>query len=138
VNFTPVSTLKKKYFQGMTLVIETPKGDIRRGVGWSNKAPADYGYIANTIGADGDEMDCYFGPYRSSGVVFVVDQNRLNSSEFDEHKCLLGWRSLAEAKKIYYDGHNQGFRIFRGIKTLTFDQFKKWLRFGDVSKPITE
>jgi hypothetical protein len=129
--------LPRKMFYDLEVVVETPKYELRQGPGWMSTPPADYGFIAGTIGADGDEMDCYLGPNPESTMIYVVDQNRMDGSgDFDEHKCMLGYTSKDEAKRDFYDGHTHGVQIFRGIKGLTLDQFKRWLFNGDVSKPI--
>jgi hypothetical protein len=129
-------SLPTKKFHDLNLVIETPKFGMRQGPGWMSSPPADYGYILDTTGADGDEMDCYLGPNPESTIVYVVDQNRMDSPVFDEHKCMLGYNSMAEAKKDYYDGHTHGIQIFRNITALPLSVFKAWLKHGDISKPI--
>lgn len=129
-------SLPTKKFHGLTIVIETPKFEMRQGPGWMSSPPADYGYILDTTGADGDEMDCYLGPNPESNIVYVVDQNKMDSPEFDEHKCMLGYKSMSQAKKDYYDGHTHGVKIFRGITAMTIKVFKAWLQHGDISKPI--
>ena len=126
-------------WNGLTICIENPKGSIRRGKGWSHKLHDDYGYIEGTVGADGDEVDCYLGPDSKSKVVYVVDQNRLDDSgEFDEHKTLLGYTQESRAKNCYITNHTEGARIFRSITELTLREFKNWLKNGDHSKPISE
>jgi len=73
----------------------------------------DYGYIEGTVGADGDEVDCYLGPDTQSKVVFVVDQGRLgDSSEFDEHKVFLGYTPGIICKKSLYNQSFQGCTNF--------------------------
>lgn len=134
------STLPTKKFQGMTIVIETPKGTIRSGRGpegeWSNVSPADYGFIEGTRGADGDEMDCYLGPDSSSEVVYVADQNRMESPKFDEHKCFLGYSSITEAKRAYLLGHSHGSKILRHITPMRMAKFKQWLKYGNHDSPV--
>lgn len=119
-------------------VIESLKGTLRTGHGFQVRMPADYGYIVGFIGADGDEVDCYLGPNPWSQVVYVVDQNRINSPLFDEHKCLIGFASEYEAKRCYLSGHHMGDKIFRGIKALSMREFMNWLTNGDLTKPITK
>lgn len=118
-------------------VIETPKGTLRIGHGWQRRMPADYGYIVGFTGADGDEIDCYLGPNPWSQIVYVVDQNQINSKIFDEHKCLIGFASESEAKRCYLMGHHMGDKIFRGIKALSMREFINWLQRGNLTQPIT-
>ena len=124
-------------WNGLTICIENPKGSIRRGKGWSHKLHDDYGYIEGTVGADGDEVDCYLGPDTQSKVVFVVDQGRLgDSSEFDEHKVFLGYTQESYAKNRYIINHSKGAQIFQSITKMTLNDFKAWLKTGNMSKPV--
>jgi hypothetical protein len=127
--------LPSKEFQGLKVEIETPAYELRFGKGWMGAPPADYGYIVDTTGADGDEMDCYLGP-NPQGKIFVVNQNKMDSPVFDEHKCMLGYDSLEQAKEDYLAGHTSGHSIFRSITQMTIDKFKHWLEHGDVSQPL--
>jgi len=133
------SRLPRVEFHDLSIAIETYAGELRRGPGWINKLPADYGFIDGTEGADGDEMDCYLGPNPESTIIYVVDQNDMNGSgSFDEHKCFLGYRSAFEAKKDYYKGHSHGYAIFRSITALSLGAFKTWLKYGDTSSPLSK
>jgi hypothetical protein len=131
-----VVTFPFKRLFGMDLTIETPKGQIRRGANWSHTSPADYGFIQGTIGADGDEMDCYIGPDSENTEIYVVNQNRLDSDEFDEHKCMIGFSTMQEAKSVYLNGHDQGYKIFRSIVKMSLPKFKLWLKTGDYKSPL--
>ena len=129
-------------FHGLNIAIENPKGSKRHGIAangrkWTCTMPADYGYIKRTEGADGDHVDCYVGPHRDSHVVFVVNQHNPGGG-FDEHKCLLGFRSEAEATKVYDAGFSDGSgpRRRAGMQTLSLHAFKEWLRKGETKKPI--
>ena len=114
--------LQTQKLHGLTICIETPQYGLRQGKGWMSAAPADYGYIADTIGADGDEVDCYVGPSPESKKIFIVDQNRLDGSgEFDEHKIVFGCGSKDEAKQLYLDGHTEGEQIFRAISPVSVE-----------------
>jgi len=128
---------------GLDISIETEKGAERSGVSdsgkpWSVKMPADYGYIKGTTGADGDHVDVYLGPDLSSTSVFVVDQKDLRTGKFDEHKALLGFNSLDDAKRTYIAGFSDGHGSDRmgKIARLTIQEFKSWLRNHDTTKPI--
>lgn len=135
----PPATLSSSgYFQGLPYVVETPKYGIRSGKTWMNVSPTDYGYICGFEGADGDDIDCYIGPDPESRVVYVVDQNKIESSNFDEHKCMLGYSSQSAALIDYMAGHTEGYKIFRAITPLNIDKFKEWLCDGNLKKPISE
>src|SRR5208282_3995907 len=60
---------------GLPICIETPRGMRRMGSEWSVIMPADYGYIRQTQGADGEQVDCFVGPDRESKDCWIVDQN---------------------------------------------------------------
>ncbi len=121
---------------GIDVVIETPKGQRRLGRWWKRTMPFAYGYIASTTGADGDEVDCYVGDDLSATAVYVVDQSKLDSKRFDEHKCFLGFPSSDAAKAAYLAGHTDGAAIFRGITTMGIGQFKTWLASGNLRRPL--
>lgn len=130
-------------FHGLLISIENEKGSERSGTGpggrrWTCRVPAAYGYIRGTEGADGDHVDCYLGPNPESHVVFVVDQIDPKSGEFDEHKCLLGFKSEPEALKVYDAGFSDGSgpRRRKGIQTLSLHAFKKWLQNGNTKAPL--
>lgn len=131
--------LPKMKMGGMNLVIENPKGSIRKGNSvdgpWQVKMPLHYGYIKGTTGADGDEVDCFVGPDMASQKVYIVNQVDVNSRDFDEHKVMLGFTNAQDAKKAYYSAFNEGWTGYDGIVGMPMDQFKQWLGSWDMSKP---
>lgn len=131
--------------QGLNISIENAKGSIRSGTGknghkWSVKMPADYGYIKGTSGADGDHVDVYVGPDHNSNSVFIVDQKDHTNGKFDEHKCMIGFRSLNEAVETYKAGFSDGKGSDRlgHIARLTMSEFKDWLKNHNTTKPIVK
>lgn len=126
-----------KVLHDLNIVIETHKGQRRRGQWWRATMPSDYGYVKDTTGADGDEMDCYVGPYLGSRTVYIVDQNKSGSNRFDEHKCFLGYPSIDAAQNDYLESHTQGAEIFRNITAMPMGEFKKWMKSGNIHKPIS-
>lgn len=120
---------------GLIVAIENPIDSVRRGVDengndWETIMTAHYGYICNTIGADGDELDVFIAnntPIDYKGTVFVISQ--LDSKgRFDEHKCILGVTSKALALALYnahYDENNNG--VSR-IQEFTLDVFKEKIK----------
>lgn len=121
---------------GLPITLETGRGQSRSGVSksgkrWSVKLPHHYGYIKNTESeADGDHIDVFVGPNPSSQIVYVVDQNKPDGT-FDEHKCMLGFLSEADAKDGYLASYSPGWKGFSAITALTMDQFKRWIQRGD-------
>jgi hypothetical protein len=131
------------WVQGLDISIENPKGSKRSGVDpggkpWSCTLPADYGYIRGTEGADGDHVDVYLGPERSSPLVFVVNQRDHHTGRFDETKVMVGYRSEREAMRDYCAAFSDGKGPQRAgsVETMSMDAFKHWLRMGKTKRPI--
>jgi len=123
---------------GLNIVVENEEGEYREGPTWRALMPADYGYIFGAKGADGDWLDCYVGPNIQSKRVYVIDQNKVGSRDFDEHKCMLGYDSSFAAVHDYirsFDPQELGERIFRGVDELSMDEFKKWMATGNLKEP---
>jgi hypothetical protein len=127
--------------QGIDVWIEYAKGSTRSGVNkqgkkWSRKMECCYGRVMGTEGADGDAVDMFLGDDLDSDKVFIVDQ--LNSDgEFDEHKCLLGCKTQAAAKKMYLKNYPKNWKCGK-ITEMTIAEFKKWIKKGDTSEPVSE
>lgn len=120
---------------GLDFAIENPKGSERRGEDaggklWASIAPAHYGYIKRTEGADGDEVDAYIGPWEDSELVFIVDQLDPESKAFDEHKVIFGCLSMLQAKELYLSGFGDGKAEARlgAITPTTVSGVTEWLK----------
>lgn len=128
--------------QGMDVTIESPAGSTRKGKDkkgspWEVVMKHHYGYVKRTESeADRDHMDVFVGPNPESEVVFVIDQNI--DDKFDEHKSMLGFTNAEEAKKAYHDNYSKDWKGFSGIRALTVDQFKKWMKRGHTHIPIAK
>ena len=130
---------------GLDFSIENPKGSVRRGITpdgkrWASELPAHYGYIKKTEGADGDHVDAFIGPEESSELVFIVDQKDHTTGEFDEHKCIFGCLSMAQALELYCQAFSDGKGAERVgfLSPLHVSQFKDWLSTGDITRPYKE
>ena len=128
---------------GLDFSIENPWGSERSGITkdgqkWTSILPAHYGYVRKTVGADGDHVDAYIGLHEDSELVFVVDQNDVDSGTFDEHKCIFGALSMTQAKDLYLKGFSDGKGVHRigAITPMTIDGFKQWLQEGDTTRPF--
>lgn len=90
------------------VTIENPKGSERSGTDangkkWSVKMNNTYGYIRGTEGVDGDHIDVFLAEDMDKWdgkYVFVVDQYNPDGT-FDEHKVMLGFNSMEEARSAY-------------------------------------
>ncbi|WP_333969563.1 hypothetical protein, partial [Pseudomonas aeruginosa] len=91
-------------------MIENPRGSIRQGKdgSWRVQMKHHYGFIKGTKGADGDEVDCFVGPNLGSKRVFVVNQVN-KEGQFDEHKCMLGFNNINDAKSGYMSCFRPGW-----------------------------
>ena len=130
---------------GMDITIETPKDAERSGTApdgtrWSVKMPAHYGYVKRSEGADGDQVDVYIGPEADTGRVYVFDQFDPKTGRFDEHKAVLGVRSIEDAQDLYDGGFSDGSGPRRrgSVTEMSTDEFRTWAMSGDTSKPLGE
>lgn len=126
------------WHHGLQVVIETPQGQVRRGLGWEVRMPADYGYLRRAPGADGDELDCYVGPTPASTKVFLIDQVDPGTGVFDEHKVMLGYSSKQRAVEDYLLGFSDGSGPKRlgSVSELEMPVFKGWLQDGNLQVPF--
>lgn len=133
-------------WKGMTVAIETPKNAERSGVDengqpWKVTAPVSYGYFLGTKGADKEHLDVYIGESPESEQVFIINQTKVDSEKFDEHKVLIGFNSAEEAKAAYFGSFTDGFapRVFGSIAgPFSVDEFKSALPKLEKSKPYVE
>lgn len=124
---------KRLKLHGFDISIESPKGSIRR---WKDphgketghtKMHFDYGYFRRTEGTDGDHVDVYVGPDPDSAQVFIVNQmKKPDFKEFDEHKCLLGFKNPKAAKAAYLMQYDDP-RFFGSMKEMGIEDFKEWV-----------
>ncbi len=127
---------------GLDISIENPKGSFRGKrdddgtIRWKVRMPADYGYIRKTSGADGTHVDVFVGKRLDSTKVWILDQaRRSDPTQFDEHKCFLGFKSVKSVVKTFRKARNDGLRCAVAISELSLPEFKSWLREGDTSVP---
>ena len=127
---------------GLDVSIEVPKGGMRRGTdangaAWERPVSDHYGYIKRTEGADGEQVDVYMGRHAedSKRPVFVVDQVKPGTKQFDEHKVMLGYKNAMDARSAYEANFPKGLKTFGGIRRMSVDEFKGWLKDGDQTKP---
>ena len=128
---------------GFDVTIEQPKGSVRSGTDqygkeWSVTMHNTYGYIRGTKGKDGDHIDVFVGPNPESGNVFVIDQVNHDGS-FDEHKVMVGFDSIDEAKAAYLSNYEDGWNGLGNITGVELEDFRKWVDTGTRKlKPFAE
>jgi len=136
---------KGKFFmRGLEFTIENRKGSTRRGwkpdgsIAWESHMYSDYGYVRKTESErDGDHIDVFIGDDLESDVVYVVDQIDQRTGKFDEHKCMVGYSSMPEARESYLKCFEKGWKCGK-ITAITFDQFRDWCFHGDTRKEMSK
>lgn len=118
------------------ITIEQPQGSVRKGTGadgkqWESKMNNTYGYIRGAVGVDGDHIDVFLSndiDGWNGRKVFVVDQYNPDGS-FDEHKVMLGFNDVDEAKSDYLANYESGWENGRRIdvSTVNLEDFEKWI-----------
>jgi hypothetical protein len=125
---------------GLNIAIENPRGSIRKGKTsdgreWANVMAAHYGYICGTLGADGDEVDVFIGPYPESKRIWII--NQVFGGKFDETKCMLGFVDADSARAAYMNSYTRDWTGFGSMVAMSLDQFKQWLQVSST-KPAVE
>ena len=130
------------------ITIEQPEGSIRRGTDadgkqWESKMHNTYGYFRGTEGVDGDHIDVFLSndiDGWNGRKVFVVDQYNPDGT-FDEHKVMLGFNDMDEAKSDYLANYEKGWENGRKItvSTTNLEDFEKWIDSSHrKTKPFSE
>lgn len=128
---------------GFDVSIEQPVGSVRSGKDasgkeWSQIMNNTYGYIRGTESVDGDHIDVFLGPDMNSDMVYVVDQVNTDGS-FDEHKVMMGFSSLEDARSAYLSNYGEGWQGLGNITGVALDEFKKWIDSSiRKTKPFSE
>ena len=130
------------------ITIEQPEGSIRRGTDadgkkWEIKMHNTYGYFRGTEGVDGDHIDVFLSndiDGWNGRKVFVVDQYNPDGT-FDEHKVMLGFNDMDEAKSDYLANYEKGWENGRriDISSTNLEDFEKWIGSSHrKTKPFSE
>ena len=130
------------------ITIEQPEGSIRRGTDadgkqWESKMHNTYGYFRGTEGVDGDHIDVFLSndiDGWNGRKVYVVDQYNPDGS-FDEHKVMLGFNDMDEAKGDYLANYEKGWENGRRIdvSAVNLEDFEKWIASSHrKTKPFSE
>jgi len=127
-------------------MIENPEGSMRSGTDangetWEITMKHHYGYIENTVGADGDELDVFVKVGTEpdwTGTVYVIHQNDPTTGEFDEHKVVMGADSEEDATAIYLSNYGDGWMGFGSIEAMDVEAFRDWVTFAEVANPTED
>lgn len=125
---------------GLNIAIENPIGSVRRGVdqdgqAWETQMSAHYGYIEDTMGADGDELDIFVAPDTEQdyqGRVFIINQID-RAGRFDEHKVILGVPSKARAIALYQAHYDEQFNSIGSMVEMSLEDFKAKIYGGTMA-----
>lgn len=130
------------------ITIEQPEGSVRKGTDangkqWESKMHNTYGYFRGTEGVDGDHIDVFLSndiDGWNGRKVYVVDQYNPDGT-FDEHKVMLGFNDMDEAKSDYLANYEKGWEDGRRIvvSTTNLEYFEKWIDSSHrKTKPFAE
>lgn len=128
---------------GLDVTIENHKGSKRSGTdgtgkAWSVTMKNHYGYIKGTKGKDGDHIDVFVGSDNDSEKVFVIDQV-CKEGRFDEHKVMVGFNDINQAKSAYLSNYEKGWKGLKNITEVDINVFKDWLKTKTKKeKPFAE
>lgn len=131
---------------GMDISIENPAGSERKGVDkggkeWSVTMKSHYGYFKGTEGKDKDHIDVFVAKgteaLDDAAPVFVIDQVNADG-QFDEHKVMLGYKELAQARRAYLANYTKGWKGLGEITPTTLGGFKEWLAGGATKQQFAK
>ncbi len=135
-------------FGGYDFTVETPKGVTRsgkdeQGKPWSVTMHDTYGYILGKIGVDGDHIDMFINDAADldtfDGNVYVVDQVKPETGEFDEHKVMYGYPSDEAATEAYLANYSKDWKGLGKVTAVPKATFDKWLESSDrKTKPFAD
>lgn len=131
-------------YAGMPIAIENPAGSERSGVSpdgkkWSQVMNDHYGEIVGIEGADGDHLDVFINPNgQETKTAYIIDQIDPKTGTFDEHKAVLGYKTVAEAKAAYLSNYEPGWKGLGSITGMTMPNFRRWLVTEDTTTPVSK
>lgn len=128
---------------GIKISIENPAGSTRRSKPGAPKpwatpmVKAHYGYMRGTVGEDGDQIDVFVKKGTSEdfdGMAFVIPQRKPDGS-FDEHKVMIGYASIEEAKAAYKAHYPKGWQGYRPAMPVPMSELASMVKSGKLKKP---
>jgi len=124
---------RKLRWHGLVLRIENEAGSVRRGVdrdgkSWENRMVDPYGYVCESEGVDGDEVDVFVGGYPDARSVYVVHARTCGDwSKYDEDKVFLDYDSIDSARAAFLQNYNDA-RFLGTITTMSVPEFIEKVR----------
>lgn len=122
--------------KNIPITIENPKGSKRSGYSpegkyWESVMNFTYGYIDNSIGEDGDEIDVFLGPLADTEqdfLVYIVNQIDPTTGQFDEHKIMFGFNNPLEAKEAYLSCYEEEWKGLGSMDQISLLDFNSWIK----------
>lgn len=129
-------------WKGLDIKVENEAGSTRSGKDaggkeWSRLQESAYGYFPGTKSNDGEGVDVYIGPKKTSGTAFVIDQLTPDGSKHDEPKALVGFATEQEARAAYLKNYPKGWKGLGAITAMPVEELKTWLKTGDTKTPVS-
>lgn len=129
--------------------IENPAGSERTGVDrsgkrWAQEINHDYGYIRGTKGADAfrtkdgtDQLDVFIKPDSDvmARPVYVINQVDPQTQRFDEHKVMMGFDSVEEARIAYLSNYEPNWKGLGSIHKMPLKKFEQWAYSEETKYP---
>lgn len=128
-------------WNGIPIAVETAPGDERSGVdsdgeAWAQTMNSGYGYFEAAEGADQDGVDVYVGKDPTAPLAYVINQKNPDGT-FDEHKVMVGYRSMQEAEDAYKADHAPAREDPDiDIVAMSPNQTRQWLDAPVRDKPL--
>ena len=120
-------------WNGLDIGVEYRPGDIRfKGSKHQRKIRSGYGHCRGYVGADKEALDVYLCPeyFKPDGEpsdrIFEVSQLSMKAGSFDEHKYMIGYQDLQEAKAAYLsEMPEKAFGDIREVDRNYLEQFHR-------------
>jgi hypothetical protein len=126
-------------FEGFNVSIEAADGGVRRGTAkdgtaWEQTFPkgVSYGYIKGIKGADGDQLDIFFGPKTGqTKEVYVLNENGRGTNRHRQTKSFAGFETEADVRAAYAGSSGKSESDIHSITAMPLDEWKQWVKKGN-------
>lgn len=124
--------MKHHEFDDLALGVEWPKDSMRQySDGYTQHMKCDYGFVRNSLGADGEDLDVYIGDTKLLKVFRVTQLT--DEGQFDEYKYMVGFPDVKSATSMFLQ--HQPLEHFGGTEEMSLDDFRQIARTGEETKP---
>jgi len=121
---------------GLGIAIENPTGSVRTGFDedgnpWETQMDYSYGYIMNTEGGDGEEIDVFVGSHLNAPHVYVITINE--PGEGIEDKVFLGFENAAASMDCFEKHYSNPYALIDKVSEYTVQDFLQAVGSGKKS-----